>query len=406
MPLLSGIVGWGTNVLALKMTFYPLEFVGIELMRFEDQPFGLFGWQGIIPTKARKMAATCTDLMTEKLINVKEVFSRLDPGKFSSAMEPGVIILMDLIINEEAERYIPKIWSNLPEAVRNECILKALEESPKFLTGFMEAVKEDIEDVFDLKTMVVEKCVEDKALLNKIFQECGTKEFIFIERSGFWFGALFGCFQALAFFFYSAGYVLPLCGFVVGWLTNFIALKIIFEPIDPISLPFGYKFQGLFLTRQDAVSEVFARVNCADILTTKAMWDSILTGPKKENFMLLLRAHTKLFIDTIVGSLKTVVMAAVGSEDFEKMKDQIASRTMAELPGVIHHSYEYTTEALVMEETIATAMKGLSSRDFEGVLHPCFQEDELKLVLVGAILGLLVGLGQLYALQGGVWGTE
>ncbi|GMH61247.1 hypothetical protein TrRE_jg8444, partial [Triparma retinervis] len=81
MPFMSGLVGYGTNWLALKMTFYPLEFVGLELVRFRDQPLGLFGWQGIIPTKAAKMAGDATDLMTTKLINVKQVFSRLEPAK-------------------------------------------------------------------------------------------------------------------------------------------------------------------------------------------------------------------------------------------------------------------------------------------------------------------------------------
>ena len=41
-------VGWFTNVVALKMTFYPIEFFGIPLILFKDQPFGLFGWQGYV----------------------------------------------------------------------------------------------------------------------------------------------------------------------------------------------------------------------------------------------------------------------------------------------------------------------------------------------------------------------
>ena len=58
IPIVSAIVGWGTNVLAIYMTFYPIEFVGIP-------PF--LGWQGIIPSKARKMASKTVDLMTAKL---------------------------------------------------------------------------------------------------------------------------------------------------------------------------------------------------------------------------------------------------------------------------------------------------------------------------------------------------
>lgn len=43
---IGGFVGWMTNVVALKMTFFPLEFVGIPFLKIKEQPFGLFGWQG------------------------------------------------------------------------------------------------------------------------------------------------------------------------------------------------------------------------------------------------------------------------------------------------------------------------------------------------------------------------
>lgn len=43
-------------------------------------------------------------------------------------------------------------------------------------------------------------------------------------------------------------------------------------------------------------------------------------------------------------------------------------------------------------------MQGLSPAEFEGVLHPVFEEDEWKLILVGAALGAAVGVFQLYVL--------
>jgi hypothetical protein len=55
ITITPGFVGYFTNVLALEMTFYPVEFWGIEIFRIKTEPWGLFGWQGIIPTKAHKM---------------------------------------------------------------------------------------------------------------------------------------------------------------------------------------------------------------------------------------------------------------------------------------------------------------------------------------------------------------
>lgn len=117
-----------------------------------------------------------------------------------------------------------------------------------------------------------------------------------------------------------------------------------------------------------------------------------------QNFFDLLRAHTLIFTENLAGGLKPLVVAGVGAEKFTKMKEEIAKRTMDELPGVIHYSYDYTTLALDMEKTICKAMKGLSSAEFEGVLHPVFQEDEAKLILIGGVLGMGVGFVQLFFL--------
>lgn len=44
---------------------------------------------------------------------------------------------------------------------------------------------------------------------------------------------------------------------------------------------------------------------------------------------------------------------------------------------------------------MAERMRALPSEDFQNLLRPCFQEDEIKLILIGGVLGALAGLGQL-----------
>lgn len=203
IPWVAGLVGYFTNVLALEMTFYPVEFWGIELFRLKGEPWGLFGWQGIIPTKAEKMASTSFDLMTEKLFDIKEIFGRLDPVRFSEVMEDGVLLMMDSVINQVAEQYMGNAWKKLPPEVRDDVIVTAEADANQFMAGFMADLQAHFDDVMDLKDMCVRACVENKHLLIKIFQECGDKEFVFIRRSGFYFGFLFGVGQMVVFFFYD-----------------------------------------------------------------------------------------------------------------------------------------------------------------------------------------------------------
>ena len=71
---------------------------------------------------------------------------------------------------------------------------------------------------------------------------------------------------------------------------------------------------------------------------------------------------------------------------------------MQKIPNAIDASYQYTQEALNMEGTIRDRMRELPSDEFEGVLHPAFQEDEIQLIALGGLLGCLVGILQVFTL--------
>ena len=150
------------------------------------------------------------------------------------------------------------------------------------------------------------------------------------------------------------------------------------------------------MKRQREVSDTFARINCNELLSTDKIWEAILTGPNKKNFQLMLRAHSIVFTEKLIGGLKPLALAAMGNDQFQLMKEDIAMNVIAKLPALIGSSYDYTTEALDLENTIRTRMQALSPRDFEGVLHPAFEEDEMTLIMVGGVLGMLVGVVQIF----------
>jgi uncharacterized membrane protein YheB (UPF0754 family) len=397
IPWIAGFVGYITNVLALTLTFYPYEFFGIEIFRLKGEPWGIIGWQGIIPTKAEKMAGICFELMTTRLFSIHEIFGRLDPQKFSEVMEDAVLLMMDSVINEVANEYMPQAWNSMPKEVRDDIIVTADKESGKFMYGFMKDMQEHVEDIVDIKEMSVNACVQNKPLIVKIFQECGEQEFIFIRRSGFYFGFLFGLFQMGVWFVYPASWILPVAGFAVGWVTNWMALKVIFQPLEPINIC-GYMLQGIFLKRQTEVSAVFARVVCVEILHIKAIWTAIFNGRLSKNFYAMLRAHTLVFTDKLLAEIEPLSIAAMGSDKYLQMKEDIAQKVLDKIPSVIDVSYEYTQQALDMETTIRTKMAELPAAEFEGVLHPAFEEDEIQLIALGGLLGAIVGVIQLFTL--------
>tara|TARA_Y100000589_G_scaffold332180_1_gene390004 strand:+ start:1097 stop:2338 length:1242 start_codon:yes stop_codon:yes gene_type:complete len=390
IPATSALVGWGTNVLAIKMTFYPLNFIGIP-------PY--FGWQGIIPSKAAKMSSISVDLWTTKLINVKELFSQIDPNKVAEEMRPEFDRIAKEIMDEIMYDQAPEAWKRIPSTIKKIIYSRISRDMPEIVSEMMRDIKENIEDVFDIKDMVIKRLTKDKDLLNEMFMKCGKEEFKFIERSGLYFGFAFGLVQMVVWYLYPKFWILPLFGLIVGYATNWLALKLIFEPIEPIKF-LGVSYQGLFIKRQNEVSKEYAYMLAHDIFTFDRIFASIINGPTKDKFIALIVEHSNKAIDDSVGISKPVINLVAGKRNYDKIKNIAIEKTIQELPQSIKPVFPYAEEAMDLEATFRNRMQKLPPGDFVDFLRPVFREDELKLILVGAALGLGAGIGQLFLVFG------
>ena len=167
IPFISGIIGYVTKVVAIQMMFSPMEFVGIK-------PF--FGWQGIVPRKAEKMAMISVDLMTSKLIKPSEIFARLDPQRIAKEIEVPMMAAAEDIVRDVAQQYQPGLWEGMPEFARQKIIARVKAESPAVVAAIMQEVKNNTDKYFDIKHMVLTNLMKDKALLNDIFKKEDKKK--------------------------------------------------------------------------------------------------------------------------------------------------------------------------------------------------------------------------------------
>ncbi|MGB0955277.1 MAG: DUF445 domain-containing protein [Panacagrimonas sp.] len=386
MPVTSGVVGYVTNVIAIKMMFHPLEFFGIK------PP--ILGWQGIVPRKAAKMAGIACDTIVPRLVSEVEIFERLDPNRVAEEIEKPILALVDEITDEVMREYEPALWETLPLSVRERIIKRVQNDAPEVVAQIMQQIKENITTVFDLKDMVVTTLVRDKALINKIFLETGKDEFRFIGHSGFYFGFLFGIFQMIGWTFFKADFQLPLFGLLVGYLTNWIALKMIFRPQTPLRVG-PMVIQGLFFKRQKEVSADYARLISDEIVTPSHIIEAVLKGPYADRVFNMIAKNIKRVIDEQSGIARPFVAWSVGTKRYIAMKEKAAERLVQHLPETVKHMDDYAKEAMDIQQTLASRLEVLPPPEFEGMLRPAFQEDEWILIAVGAALGAIVGVGQL-----------
>ena len=391
IPFISAAVGYVTNMMALKMMFKPMEFVGIP-------PY--LGWQGIVPRKAAVMASIAVDTMTGKLIKPDEIFARLDPHRVAAELEQPTRQIIDDIVYDVMAEHQPTLWATLPELAKQQVIKRVQRESPELIAEIMDKVRYNIDEMFDIKDMVITNLMRDKELLNRIFLDVGEPEFKFIARSGAYFGFLFGLVQMIVYAVYPASWVLPFFGLLVGYATNWIALKMIFEPQEPIRVGL-IKVQGLFLKRQTEVAAQYGDLIATEILTPANIIEGVLKGPGSDKLFMMIERQVKKAVDESVGVTMPMVAMTVGTKKYRQMKHSAVERLVDRLPATVKYIETYAADAMDIRNTIVDRMQLLTPTEFEGLLRPAFEQDEWILITVGALLGMAAGFAQLVFMFGG-----
>jgi uncharacterized membrane protein YheB (UPF0754 family) len=387
IPLIAGFIGWFTNWLAVKATLYPVEFVGVAP----------FGWQGVIPKNAEEMSRSFSGLIRDKLVDMEQVFAGLDKVD-NEELDRIVEDVSVEIIREFSTNIAPDSWARAREKLRDYINTLVRRNVRAVTVEMMDRMAKEAGDLIDIEKIVRDAMVEDRALLGRVLVEIAGPEFKFIERSGLWFGFLFGVVQMGVWIVYPAGWVLPAAGFVVGYVTNWLALNLIFEPKEPKQIG-PFRIQGVFIKRQREVASSFADVISDRVLNPENMVQHISEGPNKQRVLDLIEGQVEESMkeyerDAMVGMLVSKERLAEAKEDLlERVRsaDMSDSRQIKRFADQSRHIHKQLEQNLV----------ALDSTQFSGILRPVFQKDEWKLILAGGVIGTAIGALQVVVLFGG-----
>lgn len=400
IPLIAAIIGYSTNVLALWMMFWPIEFIGCcqHLKLGPPLDFYLCGYQGVIPMKVEEMAEIAYEMMTNKLIKVSEIFDRLDAGVMHKELQGVMPMIINDVLENAAHESLPTWWARLPAWVKRKLQERTLNATGALLSDFIDDMKANIDDVFDLKHCVVDCMVNNKRITNDLFFRCGKPELEFVKVTGFYLGYIFGLIQMVVWLFVRSWWILPICGVFVGYITNEFALKAIFLPANPHPICCGlYTVQGLFLKRQKEVSPIYADKVTKEIISIDNLIEEMCHGTKAEALHKLVDKHVMHCLREQIGNYKQLLQWSVGPDDLEKFQAAACGQFWKHFPSLLIHAKGYMEESMQLKATITERMQALPPKEFERLLHSVFEQDEFKLVLVGAILGALVGFLQALA---------
>lgn len=382
VPLMAAVVGWFTNWLAIQMSFNPIQFVGV----------GVIGWQGVIPRKAEKMAHICIDRTLQQFGDLNAVYQQLEPQRIVEQVISQVNPRMDEYIDEVMYEIQPVLWDNLPLFMRNRIYRWGREQLPSRVESLVEDFGDDLNDLVDLKALLSRELKTHPDLMNRIFREAGSVELRSVINRGAIIGGLLGAILAPIWVRYPEPWLLPAGGFVVGFLTNWIAINLIFRPLKPKRFLF-WRIQGLFLRRQPEISDVWARLVAEELITVEKVADAMINGNRGDRTRAIIQKHLRPLLDNSM-VMKLGAQVTVGMTGYTELKKAMNQKAVLATHDVFGDPAFNRERAPVVAGVLSGQMKSLGPAEFQDILRPAFREEEIQLMLVGGVLGSLAGVLQ------------
>lgn len=391
IPLVGGLVGWFTNWLAVKMIMQPIHYVG----------WRPFGWQGIVPANAAKMARTLINNSLSKIVSQSELLERVNPDDLARVIQrridPHVEEIVDSMVEKTTLRGLhltEYAWAMAPKKIKGMVYSAVKAKLPTIISNFIVDVRSEADGLMDINALITERLSRESELLVKLFTQACDKEFQFISRSGFYLGVPLGIPVIYIWAAYPLWWVLPVFGALVGYVTNWVALYMVFRPLEPVRFgPFVY--QGIFLKRQKAVAAAYGEFFANHLITAEVLTNEVLSREASvRRIQELIQREISITVDDFRFQFKPLAMATLGVKQFKGAVDFAAGRAFDLMHPLDKEAQALINTALQIETTLSTRLGELPVQDFHDLLHPVVEEDEWKLIVVGGVLGFVAGIIQ------------
>lgn len=193
-------------------------------------------------------------------------------------------------------------------------------------------------------------------------------------------------------------YTLPFIAAITGWITNFLAIKMLFHPKKKIDLYF-FSMQGIFPKRQDVLAERLGKMVSTELFSFKDIKDRFTSTSTALEINKVLDEKLEDFMEVKLRSAIPMLAMFLNTNTKAKIKDTLHTEFQNILPDILNKYSEKLEKDIDIEEIVYQKVSAFSSDKLEGILFSIMKKEFKFIEILGGILGFLIGIIQLLIIQ-------
>lgn len=185
--------------------------------------------------------------------------------------------------------------------------------------------------------------------------------------------------------------ILAVIGGLIGYITNVIAIKLIFRPINPIKIPIlNVEIIGMIPKRKLEIANNVAKVIEEQFFSLDDIIENVITEQDKQIIIDYIKVRIKLVLNEKLGLIPSSIRNLVQNYISEVIEDEIKS-------GVDELSEELIIKAnnrINIKEIVENKINELDLYELETIILQIIKKELKQIEVLGLILGFFIGIIQ------------
>ena len=185
----------------------------------------------------------------------------------------------------------------------------------------------------------------------------------------------------------------PFVGAFIGWLTNYVAIKMLFRPREPKRL-FGLSLQGVMPKRQHDLALKIGEVVERELLKSEDILNAIDTEELRGHLATVIESRIDRFLREKLFRGDFLYSKVLSREAVQRAKRAFITELVNLFPVEVDAAIKQLVEKVDIRQIVATRVEQFEFEQLEAVVYRVASTELNWVVYLGGVLGFIIGLLQ------------
>ncbi|MFW5870829.1 MAG: DUF445 domain-containing protein [Candidatus Sumerlaeota bacterium] len=184
---------------------------------------------------------------------------------------------------------------------------------------------------------------------------------------------------------------LPLMGALTGYITNYIAVRMLFRPRRRVNI-LGMRFQGLIPRRRTEIAETIAETVHTHLISHEDIRRAMEKPEVSDSIRRMVEGRVTQLLVERGPELHPMARMFLTDQLIGKLRGMITDEVMQAMPGVTDQMLDTLEENLDFQALIAEKIEAFDLDRFEEIVLNIARRELRAIEILGGVLGFCIGL--------------